>query len=374
MTVFDQTSLTKRLLAIFDLGFGSERTPPTLVGAIARCVLSSAVVLAFTVAVLAPCPYHRIDRWNIARRVALLVLQNIASATTLSLSLVELDGGKAARDATALFASALVVSLPVAFGLVLFAFLLSHGTGCCRCIAQRTAPADRKSEARMSRGHVELVGIAAEEEPKKGVQPPCSFAEMVGGSTASKLHVVNPMLEHTIGGGNTRLSVAQKQGPRAMTIEMTAVDNASDTRSSSSDSEEEPAPRYIARWAKRRSSALTLAAALYGGGSAAEEREVMVKIETEILRMFGNKSTLSVPQTLKLLRTRATGTDLEGNLMLQMKVVEAATDDEHGTTVTIAAFNAALHASIAIEPNGAVAQWLIEELEAAEEAAVAAAL
>ena len=82
---------TLLLLAVFDLGF-SGRTTPTIAGALARCLLSSLVVLLFTVAVLAPCPYHRIDRWNIAKRIALLVLQNIGSGTTLALTLVELDG------------------------------------------------------------------------------------------------------------------------------------------------------------------------------------------------------------------------------------------------------------------------------------------
>ena len=376
-------------LAIVDLGFSSERAPPTLAGAIARCVLSSVVVLLFTVAVLAPCPYHRIDRWNIARRVALLVLQNIASATTLALSLVELGGGEAARDATAFLASTLVISLPVAFGVVLLAFLLSHGTGCCHRRAQRAARASGSGRTNESRGHVtvsgrvELADVVGEAPPEGGFQLPRSFAEMVDGSVARTLHLANPMLEHTIGGGHTRLAVAQQQGPRAVTIEMTAVDNASScagasaaSESSSSSEEEEAAtaaqkktatPKYVAHWAKRKSTAPTLAAALYGGGSAAEEVAVKEKIESEILRMFGNLSTLSVQQTLKILRTRAKGTDLEGNLMLQMKVVEEATDDEHGSRVTVAAFTSALHALIARDPNGAVAQWLLQELQATEE-------
>ena len=78
-------------LTAVDLGL-SGRTPPTIGLAALRCAAVVAIMLIFTVAVLAPCPYHRIDRWNIAKRIALLVLQNIGSGTTLALTLVELDG------------------------------------------------------------------------------------------------------------------------------------------------------------------------------------------------------------------------------------------------------------------------------------------
>ena len=134
------------LLTALDLGF-SGRAPPTVAGAILRSTLSSLVVLVFTVLVLAPCPYHRIDRWNVAKRLALLVLNVVGSATTMALTFVELasdqsyidDQGKAASDAararyqetTIALTTTLVVLLPICFCAVLLAFLLSRGTGCC---------------------------------------------------------------------------------------------------------------------------------------------------------------------------------------------------------------------------------------------------
>ena len=117
-------------LTAVDLGL-SGRTPPTIGLAALRCAAVVAIMLIFTVAVLAPCPYHRIDRWNIAKRIALLALSSSAAVMTMCLSLAEV-GVVGARDGVDSIASLLLVLLPLCFALVLVAFLLSRGTGCCR--------------------------------------------------------------------------------------------------------------------------------------------------------------------------------------------------------------------------------------------------
>ena len=76
--------------------------------------------------------------------------------------------------------------------------------------------------------------------------------------------------------------------------------------------------------------------------------------------MFRGAASLSVPGTLKLVRTRASGTDLGGNMHAQLKLVEAASGDAYA--VTPVAFAKALHGAIQADENGSVAEWLLNEL------------
>ena len=120
---------TLLLITAFDLGLSGGTYTTSAVSTsriIARFAAIVIITLVFTIAVLAPCPYHRIDRWNIAKRIALLILSAIAAATTMTLSLSEIDVPHA-REATSVLATCLAVLLPLSFMMVLLAFLLSRG-------------------------------------------------------------------------------------------------------------------------------------------------------------------------------------------------------------------------------------------------------
>ena len=404
----------------------SGRTPPTVAGALARCLLSSLVVLLFTVAVLAPCPYHRIDRWNIAKRIALLVLQNIGSGTTLALTLVELDGGQPARDATAYLASTMLIMLPLCFFLVLIAFLLSKGTGWCkRCKhwyrrrkAAREANRATKKHADEDGGRVSVVGTLVEMRPTRrgastGAPPRASSSSIAAPSFAfeqpmraldaeeTKLrvidttynehfiqpstpeevtfysHVANPMVS-TLAVQSRRSGIDIDVEPARYSVPFlgttaTQLGTSSGSSSTSEEDEEEEATRFVT-WRQRKSSAATLADALYGargssGASGTAQRQVE-RIDAVVReKMFDGANSLTVPETLALLRTRAKGTDLGGNLLRQMQIVQASSDED-GLLVTVAAFGAALHSAIDADKSGAVAQWLLAELEVLDDAAV----
>ena len=90
--------------------------------------------------------------------------------------------------------------------------------------------------------------------------------------------------------------------------------------------------------------------------------------------MFGGATSLSVPQLLKLMRTRAKGTDLGTNMHTQLTLVQASTTDDHGSQATPESFGAALHAAIKTNPDGAVAVWLLDELEEGEDSASSSSL
>ena len=145
-------------------------------------------------------------------------------------------------------------------------------------------------------------------------------------------------------------------------------------------------------WRKRRKSAATLRDAIYG-----EEDQDKEDVDACVSALFGKKKTLSVQATLKVLRGKTStrprvtssgsssssspvvsrarartggGSDaLSGNLLAQMKLVEAATDDDIGGShrVDREEFIKQVHEAVLREPSGAVAAWVLDELEAAEE-------
>ena len=201
----------------------------------------------------------------------------------------------------------------------------------------------------------------------------------------------------------------------AIHIDMQTAAPFTDEDSDSSVEEEDIIPRFV-KWRARKGAAATLGDALYGFGSKEDVRVGRMKIDVStsakrgwgkggqpsasashsttfyarsrfhslppsssyssslsllhffhqehITTMFGGKPSLSVPATLKILRTRAAGTDLGGNMHAQLSLVQASTNG--GTAVTPAQFAFALHANVEATPNGAVAEWLLDELEAAE--------
>ena len=119
-------------------------------------------------------------------------------------------------------------------------------------------------------------------------------------------------------------------------------------------------------------SAATLADALYGvrgsGGTSGAAQRQTARIDAIVReKMFSGANSLTVPETLALLRTRAKGTDLGGNLLRQMEIVQASSDED-GLLVTVAAFGAALHSAIDTDKSGAVAQWLLAELVVLDDA------
>lgn len=414
-------------LAVFDLGF-SGRAPPTLHGALARSALSSLVVLIFTVCVLAPCPYHRIDRWNIAKRLALLVLQNLGLATTLSLTMVELsdDGMNSPwwKSTTTYLAGALMVMLPIAFLFVFIAFLLSRGTGCCnRCLRGCDGKEENDGEGEVIGADIEMTGGASDTrrrsstllEDLAGIGSANWFADgdtlvkktlqrmWSGGSESTALSATDDLAASALFAGNTdflrrqseenkelaialsnpmvdHLAVAKRRSAEEITIDFT---NPGLTASSEQDvltslaagkKKKKAPPKKYVTWKARRSVAPSLAAALYGlrGNSDADDRRA--RLDLHIKSMFGGATSLSVPQLLKLMRTRAKGTDLGTNMHTQLTLVQASTTDDHGSQATPESFGAALHAAIKTNPDGAVAVWLLDELEEGEDSASSSSL
>ena len=125
------------------------------------------------------------------------------------------------------------------------------------------------------------------------------------------------------------------------------------------------APKRFVHWRQRRAQAASLADALYGAKGEGDGA-MRAGIDAHITAMFGGAANLSVQQTLALLRRRAAGTDLAGDMHAQMSLTQHATS-ELDNTVTPAAFGASLHAAIARNPNCAVAEWLLDELQDSEE-------
>ena len=421
---------TLLLLTVFDLSL-SGRAPPTLGGAIARCVLSSLVVFIFTVAVLGVCPYHRIDRWNIAKRLALLVLNVVGATTTMCLTLVELtDGSQVAKDATTFCALALLCLLPICFVGVLLAFLLSRGTGCCaRTCCHSKEYTTRLQMAKLRTQAASQHGVVTGDGATKSIEMMRQRASStsLGGPAVPRGSIAANILERLAAFGSTRArtinggnganglqggsdsssnlhisrngstqefqTVTRPQGllptqmanpmvntlhaarTSALGVQIKIQENSGDSTTSSSSSDEEESddePRFVT-WRARKSEATTLGNALYGGyGPDADPADVAAarrKIDAHILQMFGGKSSITVPATLKLLRTRAKGTDLGGNMHAQLSLVQASSTDDHAGGVTPVGFGAALHASVGADPNGAVAEWLLDELAAAESSA-----
>tara|TARA_B110000208_G_scaffold39042_1_gene51685 strand:+ start:774 stop:4151 length:3378 start_codon:yes stop_codon:yes gene_type:complete len=392
-------------LTIFDLGL-SGRAPPTLGGAVARCLLSSLVIFIFTAAVLGVCPYHRIDRWNIAKRLALLVLNVVGATTTMCLTLVELtDGSQIAKDATTFCALVLLCLLPICFVGVLLAFLLSRGTGCCaRTCCHSKEYTERLQMARQTQrggvtGDAATTSIEMMRQRASSMLRQRSRSTSLDGSSmpsprgSSAANVLQSLAAFGStrlmdGGGSTHelfqtATRPQGQLPTHMANPMVdklhvergsalgfQIEMQENSVTSSEDSGEgDDEPRFVT-WRARKSQAATLANALYGGhGPDADPADIATarrKIDVHILQLFGGKPSISVPATLKLLRTRAKGTDLGGNMHAQLSLVQASTTDDHAGGVTPEGFGAALHASVDSDPNGAVAEWLLDELAAAE--------
>jgi hypothetical protein len=415
---------TLLLLTAVDIGL-SGRAPPTAHGAVLRCVLSIIVVFIFTVLVLLPCPYHRIDRWNIAKRLALLVLSIVGSAMTLMLTFAEIQSNGAKNSAgsddsaapylaaTNVFATMLIVLLPILFVGVLLAFLLSRGTGCCarswklcvKCVT-RTAGEDADTDESKSGETVEMVdqasvvrgldlrlslsGIEEFHAVKKSPRTSSKhrLTGMLRGSISrhSKQHLmveeevdfddyVNPFDgSKPIKTDATLAPLAQVSNPLVRKLNPTSggasstnVDitlNGSSSNSSSSDEDDQP--RFV-KWRARKRAAGTLGDALYSFGSASDVRRARLKITEHIESMFHGAAELSVSETLKLLRTRAKGSNLGGNMHIQLTLVQRSSSDVGDSiVVTPSQFAEALHASVKDEPNGAVAEWLINELTRAE--------
>ena len=377
---------TLLLLTVFDLGL-SGRRENTIAHAVGRFAAVLTVLTLFTVAVLAPCPFHRIDRWNIAKRLVLLVLNSAAAAMTLSLSLAELGVG-GMRKTVDDFAIALGVLLPLCFTIVLLAFLLSRGLGCCaRCAVSAEEREKKRKEALAQRDAEEA---AAERTLAFAVQAEEEAAGEVAGSAKPRRNTlieriagigtivpravpaaVELQIEMTSNPGRKRQSTFTAKPPPAPTpppqpqlfvlpspASPPSPSSSSASSSSSSDDEEE-VPKFVARWRKRKSAALTLSAAIYGT-TAAEKEETTEALNAHIATMFRGAASLSVPGTLKLVRTRASGTDLGGNMHAQLKLVEAASGDAYA--VTPVAFAKALHGAIQADENGSVAEWLLDEL------------
>ena len=421
---------TLLLLTVFDLGLSGGGGPATMERVVARFVLSTAVVLVFTVAVLAPCPYHRTDRWNVAKRVALLVLNVVGAATTLALSLVELDVG-GARDAVERLTVLLVALLPICFGGVLIAFLLSRGTGCCRRLSCKTQ-SKLADDALKSRGVAVKEALpppsAAERAPPPGEAEEAAEA-LARHSTTSRgsllgrasigLRTILSMGGITGGGGfgsgdgDVQLSVFSEEyaesrdsgpleyianpavrviaapraskrfgvllakdifvasplaaRPRPVAAKVVASEEEASEEVSAEEETvkeeeggEEAAEARFVTWRRRRSSAPTLAVAIYGDG---EQHMRIEAIGAHIRSLFGDAQSLSVQATLALLRRRAAGTPLAGDMLAQMKLVEASTD-EATHRVERAEFPRAVRDIVVRDTNGAVAEWLLDELEA----------
>tara|TARA_B110000208_G_scaffold188298_1_gene247713 strand:- start:10 stop:1383 length:1374 start_codon:yes stop_codon:yes gene_type:complete len=401
---------TLLLLTMFDRGL-SGRREASVVFAVARFISVSSVLTIFTVCVTVPCPYHRIDRWNIAKMLALLVLNVVAATATMSLTLAEL-GVAGMHDIVEHLAVTLCVLLPIAFTLVLLAFLLSRGTGCCaRCAVSRKGRAEIQAAALARRDAEEAAAALALAFAFRAVEEDAAVGCAVGGAggsagggesrrgsanrpsttglsrTSAFVKTIEQLTNGTSAVGllpNVPHNPSRrKSGARNRTLrglnpmmvvdaspshESTIGSSSLSSLSSSESAEDEEAaeevvsvPKFVVKWRKRREHAPTLSKAIYGVNPA-EKAETTLALNAHFATMFGGKHALSVGGVLKILRTRARGTNLGGNMHAQLTLVQASTGGGDSTMVTIDGFAAALHAAIDVDPNGAAAEWLLAEL------------
>jgi hypothetical protein len=106
-------------------------TTPTFASALALFIITVCLMAVFTTVTVAPCPYHRSDRWNLALNICVFILTSLSAAVNLFISLHELGYGWA-HGAVVVLANINAVALVLMFCGVFVAFLLSDSLGLCR--------------------------------------------------------------------------------------------------------------------------------------------------------------------------------------------------------------------------------------------------
>ena len=122
------TMLTLAVLRIF---FARASRPSSEGSATVLFVLTVLTMLAFTVATVGWCPFHRADRWHVPAAIAVLLLAVLGASTNMCISYAELEASGAAAAARALSLVS-AVALPVCLALAVVAFLSARACGRCR--------------------------------------------------------------------------------------------------------------------------------------------------------------------------------------------------------------------------------------------------
>jgi hypothetical protein len=315
---------------------------PSLGSAVALFVITLAVMTALTVITVAQCPYHRSDRWNVALSIGVLVLTSLSAVVNFSISLHELRlaGAEGVIDIGATLSA---VALGIMLITVFIAFLLSRSLGICiRCACGRAFL--RHCDTPSAR----LVPIQGEEAVEGDVELAMRY-----GDRSSKVENTNPLFEALNAG-----VVQQQQGVQTRTDDTTEADGA-DPRL-----KRKRAKTRFSKWRKRRANAPTLFEALFGDG---EESDAAISaVHAALSAIFHKYSSetggvMSSATAQRMLRVEATRTSLEGNFRAHSALLRIAMGDD--TRVAQPAFLAALKITTRADPNGAVAEWLISELE-----------
>ena len=104
---------------------------PTIGSAVALFTTSQSMLLILTVVTLMCCPYRRSDRWNIVASLCTLVLTTLSALANFLVVLVAL-GISGAESALKGAATTMLVLLALAFVVTFIAFLFTHALGVCK--------------------------------------------------------------------------------------------------------------------------------------------------------------------------------------------------------------------------------------------------
>ena len=291
------------------------------------CITVTALFF-YTVAVLAQCPYHRSDRWNVAKTIAIFILTSASSAVNLCITLRE--GGKTwAEPLINIGANFTAFALLFALVFVLIAFLLARAIGCFKLIGCKCEQCESPTTSSRAAEEIGLEMLVLGKNLNPRFRAQAAEEEVVSDSISSE----------------TVSDEADVPLPRRAS---------------------KPVPRLVT-WRKRRAEAATLADALFGsdGEGRAETQAAIDAAVSAIFHTYLSESKTMKPLTaMKMMRTESEGTRLADSFEAQSALLTSAREasgDDTGTTKQ--GFLEALRVIAAKDPNGAVVEWLMLEVE-----------